>query len=234
MTTRVLAGTSGFQYPAWRGGFYPAGLKTQDMLAHYGTRLGSVEINQTFYRMPKPEALARWAEAVPADFRFAIKASQRITHRMRLKGCQDALGFLLGNLQTLGDRLGAVLFQLPPNFKVDLPRLAAFVAELPQGTRAAFEFRHPSWWCDALYQLLADRDLALCIADVDAPEARVPWHATASYGYLRLRRDAYDETTLAELAARVGQTDWKAAYVYFKHEQAGPQLAAEFTKRCAG
>lgn len=229
----LLTGTSGFQYPAWRGDFYPEGLKTTDMLAHYAQHLPTVEINQTFYRMPKPELLSRWASQVPPEFRFSIKASQRITHRLRLKGCDDAVRFLLGNLEALGDKLACVLFQLPPNFKVDVPRLAAFVDLLPEGTRAAFEFRNASWWCDEVADVLRARELALCIADVEDADARTPWLSTAAYGYVRLRRDHYDDGTLATLAGKLAAQPWQQAYVYFKHEQTGPALAADFSRRCA-
>lgn len=229
---RVAVGTSGFQYKAWRGHFYPERMKEADMLSYYAARLPTVEINQTFYRMPKPELLTRWAAQVPPEFTFAIKASQRITHRLRLRDCEEPLGFLLESVTVLGPRLGSLLFQLPPNFKRDLPRLAAFVALLPAGMRAAFEFRHASWWDDEVYGLLAGRNLALCIADVDEADACTPLVATADYGYLRLRRDSYDEAALDTLAKRLQALPFAHVDAYFKHEDVGPGLAAAFSRRC--
>lgn len=231
---RIRAGTSGFSFPEWKGSFYPADLGAKDMLAFYGTRLSTVEINNTFYRLPKRDVLEGWASQVPADFRFAIKASRRITHFTRLKPeSYEPLGYLLTNLEVLGDRLGTVLFQLPPNLKKDLPRLEAFLGQLPAGKRFTFEFRHESWLADDVYDVLRSRDAALCCADV--AEEGAPLVPTASWGYLRLRRVAYDDASLDEWVDKIRAQPWTEADIYFKHEDeaTGPKLAARFLERLA-
>jgi uncharacterized protein YecE (DUF72 family) len=164
---RLLAGSSGFSYPEWKGSFYPTDLPQKGFLAHYAGRLPAVEINNTFYRMPKAEMLARWAEQVPEGFRFVLKAPQRITHRERLAGSADSLAYFWKNAQTLGARLGPVLFQLPPFLRLDLDRLRSFLTELPAGLSAAFEFRHDSWFVPELEEVLRDAGAALCISDTD-------------------------------------------------------------------
>jgi uncharacterized protein YecE (DUF72 family) len=225
---RLGVGTSGYSYAAWKGPFYPKDLSGRDMLRFYAGRLGAVEINNTFYRLPKPSVLEGWAEQVPAEFRFVLKASRRITHLKRLKEVGDETRYLLETSGALGDRLGAILFQLPPNLKCDLPRLDAFLELLPAGTRAAFEFRHESWRGDELLARLRARDFALVAADGDeAPAEIVP---TAGWGYLRLRRTDYPRADLAAWAARVAAQSWSEAFVFFKHEDAGtgPRWAAEF------
>ena len=226
---RIRAGTSGFSFAEWKGSFYPADLPAKDMLSFFGTRLSTVEINNTFYRLPKRDVLEGWASQVPAGFRFAIKASRRITHFTRLKEeSYSPLEYLLGNLEALGERLGTVLFQLPPNLKKDLPRLAAFLQRLPPGRRFAFEFRHESWLGDDVYDLLRARDAALCCADV--AEEGAPLVPTASWGYLRLRRVAYEDDSLREWVDRIAAQPWTEADIYFKHEDeaTGPRLAARF------
>jgi len=230
----IYAGTSGYSYKEWKGPFYPEDLPAAGMLRFYAERLGAVEINNTFYRMPKRSVLESWAAQVPGSFRFAIKASRRITHFKRLKDAGEELGFLLGNLDALGERLGVVLFQLPPNLKKDRPRLEAFLELLPKATPAAFEFRHPSWTeDDETAQLLAGRGLALCRADSD--ETPLPGDLDAGrFGYLRLRRAGYADAELADFAdrlrARIRAQDWERAFVFFKHEDegAGPKLAQRF------
>lgn len=233
-------GTSGFSYPEWRGTFYPEKLATSKMLAFYAGRLRTVELNNTFYRMPREELLRGWADGTPAGFRFAPKASQQITHRQRLTGSADSAAFLFRTLLALGDKLGPVLFQLPPNFKKDLPRLVDFLALVPPGMKVAFEFRHASWFDDAVYEALARARTALCIAD--AEELATPLVATTDWGYLRLRRMDYDDAALATWAGHLqGEpapdaassqptvAGWQSAFIYFKHEDAGrgPQLAAQ-------
>lgn len=217
---RLLSGTSGFSYPAWRGSFYPPDLPERQMLAHYATRLPTVEINNTFYRMPRAEVLARWAETVPAEFRFVLKASRRITHQAKLVDCGDAVTFLWRAAQSLGERLGPILFQTAPTLKADAGRLSAFLDCLPEGCRAAFEFRHPSWADDATFAALRDRGHAWCIADTDGGDDP-PMVQTASWGYLRLRREDYSDSDLARWAERLRQTGWDEAYVFFKHEEEG-------------
>ena len=233
---QVFSGTSGFSYPAWRGSFYPEKLPTTRMLEHYAGQLGTVEINNTFYRMPKPETLTGWAALTPPGFRFAPKAPQQITHRQRLLGSADSAAFFWKTVGVLGERLGPALFQLPPNMKKDLPRLTDFLALLPPGARAAFEFRHESWFDDAVYAALSDRGAALCIAE--AEDLKTPSIPTTSWGYLRLRRMDYEEPAVAAWATwlREQQAKWTEAYVYFKHEDAGrgPQLAATLNRLWGG
>ena len=229
---RLLAGASGFAYKPWKGPFYPAGLKDAEMLGYYARQLPTVEINNTFYRMPKRSVLEGWARQVPAGFRFVLKASRRITHLARLKDCAEPLGFLLTNVPALGDRLGPLLFQLPPNLKPDAGRLEAFLTLLDESQpttlcRAAFEFRHPGWFDESIYELLRAHDAALVLADHGEQEEATPFVATGPFGYLRLRRDAYTDTDLAAWARRVAAQPWDEAYVFFKHEDAGlaPKLA---------
>jgi len=226
---RWSVGTSGYSYKEWRGPFYPAGLSPADMLGFYAARLPAVEINNTFYRLPKSSVLSSWAEQVPEDFRFSIKASRRITHFKRLAGAHQETDYLLGCLDALGARLGAVLFQLPPKLAVDLERLDAFLAGLPEGTRAAFEFRHPSWLEVPVLERLRARNLALVAVDsegADPPELV----ETASWGYVRLRRAAYTGAELEEWVHRLRAPGWDEAFVFFKHEDAGagPRLASGF------
>ena len=230
---RVLAGTSGFSYKEWKGSFYPEDLPAEEMLAYYAARLPAVEINNTFYRMPKPALLESWAAQVPPEFRFILKASQRITHRKRLKEDGDEVAYFFQTAATLGDRLGPTLVQLPPNLKKDLPRLEAFLAVLPEKARAAFEFRHASWFDADVFAALRAKGAALCVAEDE--ELATPLVATAGWGYLRLRRQDYDDAAVAAWAEKVRGQAWGEAYVFFKHEDAGsgPKLAAEFLKRIA-
>jgi uncharacterized protein YecE (DUF72 family) len=227
---RVLAGTSGFSYKEWKGSFYPEDLPAEQMLSFYAARLPAVEINNTFYRMPKPALLASWAEQVSPQFRFVLKASQRITHHKRLKEAGSEVAYFFQTAATLGKRLGPALFQLPPNLKKDLPRLEAFLAVLPEGARAAFEFRHAWWFEDDVFEALRARGAALCIAEDE--DLATPLVATSRWGYLRLRRQDYDDAAVAAWAEKVRAQAWDEAYVFFKHEDAGsgPRLAAEFLR----
>ena len=222
---RILPGTSGFSYKEWKGSFYPEDLPDSEMLRFYSSRLPAVEINNTFYRMPRAALLETWAERVPDGFSFALKASQQITHRKRLKEAGEAVSYFLQVATTLGDRLGPVLFQLPPNLKKDLPRLSEFLAGLPPSFRAAFEFRHDSWFDEEVFTSLADRGAALCWAEDE--ELATPRRPTAGWGYLRLRRPDYGEPEIAAWAERIRSQPWSDAYVFFKHEDegAGPRLA---------
>jgi len=225
---QILAGTSGFSYKEWKGRFYPEGLPNAEMLAYYSGRLPSVEINNTFYRLPRESVLEGWAEQVPSDFKFVIKASRRITHFKRLKGAEEETGYLLRTLGVLGDKLGAVLFQLPPNMKRDVERLEAFLSGLGDPGRAAFEFRHPTWFEDETYDCLRSHGAALCAADTDEEETEIV--QTAPWGYIRLRKIDYGEAALAEWASQVGDTGWERAFVFFKHEDdaGGPRMAERF------
>jgi uncharacterized protein YecE (DUF72 family) len=215
----VHVGTSGFSYPAWKGHFYPKDLPSSKFLRYYGQHLDTVEINNTFRRMPTEKTVAGWAAQVPSGFRFVLKAPQRITHMLRLKKAAHAVAQFVEVAQTLGERLGPLLFQLPPNFKKDVDRLAAFLPLVPAGCKVAFEFRHESWFADDVYQALRARDAALCIAQEEEREA--PFVATASWGYLRLRRPAYGPRKLASWADRVLSQPWTESYVFFKHEEEG-------------
>jgi len=225
---RILAGTSGFSYKEWKGSFYPEDLPDAEMLRYYAGKLSAVEINNTFYRMPRSEMLSRWAEQVPDGFLFALKASQQITHRKRLKEAGDAVAYFFKIAVTLGDRMGPVLFQLPPNFKKDLPRLTEFLAVLPPASRCAFEFRHPSWFEDDVFEALKSRGCALCIAEDE--DLATPFVSTAGWGYLRLRRQDYSEEDLRDRAGRLLSQPWSDAFVFFKHEEegTGPRLAGQF------
>jgi len=228
MTTPALwAGASGYAYDVWKGSFYPQKIAADAMLAWYAARLPTVEINNTFYRMPKTAVLAQWAAATPPAFRFAVKASRRITHDARLKAeeAAEALTHLYRNLATLGDRRGPVLFQLPPFLKKDLPRLHDFLALLPQGHRAVLEFRHDSWFDDAVYDALRGAGAALCLSEREDASAP-PLVETAPWGYLRLRLETYDEADLARWAQRIADTGWREAHVYFMHEPTAPAYAA--------
>jgi uncharacterized protein YecE (DUF72 family) len=224
---RVLVGTSGFSYPPWRGSFYPEKLPAADMLAFYAQQLPTVEINNTFYRMPSPTLLDRWSAATPADFVFALKCSRRITHELRLHDTQSAVERFASGAATLGSKLGPVLFQLPPWLHKDLERLQAFLtllAQVGQGIRPAFEFRHASWFSDDVYSTLRAAGAALCIAEAEKLET--PLQATASWGYLRLRREDYTPATLDAWAGWIAGQPWNEAYVFVKHETAeAPVLA---------
>ena len=227
-----LVGTSGFAYKEWKGTFYPEGLPAGRMLEHYAGQLPAVEINNTFYRLPKRSVLESWADQVPESFRFVIKASRRITHFKRLKNAGDETGYLLETLGVLGDRLGAVLFQLPPNLPLDLERLETFAALLPAGTPAAFEFRHPSWSAEPVDALLRERAWARVRVDDGTDEAG-EIDAGAGWVYLRLRGAAYDRGALGSWARRVRAAEPSRAYVFFKHETSGPALAAQLLEVAA-
>ena len=203
------------------------------MLSFYGERLGAVEINNTFYRLPKASVLESWASQVSDGFRFSIKASRRITHFTRLKEeSRDPTEYLLSTVTALGDKLGVLLFQLPPNLKKDVPRLEGFLAMLPEGTPAAFEFRHETWKDDEVYDALRARGMAFVCADTDDSEDDEPLVSTGAWGYLRLRRPDYEAADLGRWADRIAQLDWDRVFVFFKHEDegAGPRLAARFVE----
>lgn len=222
---RVRAGTSGFSYAEWRGGFYPEGLSADAMLAHYAGRLPSVEINNTFYRMPSAEVLEGWRAATPEGFRFAVKASRRITHMGKLRRVEDSVAHLVKMLALLGDKLGVVLFQLPPVLRRDDALLEGFLALLPQGFPAALEVRHASWLDETVFTLLRARNVALVGGDPEEGGPRVPLVPTADFGYLRLRAEDYSDAEIAAWHARIAAEPWREAYVFFKHETKGPDFA---------
>jgi uncharacterized protein YecE (DUF72 family) len=227
----LFVGTSGYSYKEWKGSFYPEDLPAKEMLSYYSRRLPAVEINNTFYRLPQPSMIENWKEQVPEDFRFSIKATQRITHIKRLKNCAEETKFLIETASLLEERLGVVLFQLPPNSKKDLERLREFLDCLPAATRVAFEFRNESWLDDETFNLLGAKNSALVVSDTDEkPLASIT--RTADWGYLRLRRTSYAKKDLSEWMRRVQGQEWKDAFVFFKHEDegVGPKLAAQFLK----
>ena len=223
----IRIGTSGWSYGAWRGVFYPPDLAEDAWLAHYARRLRAVEINSTFYRLPAPATLERWRNAVPAGFLFSVKASRFITHMKKLKDPQASLALFLERIQLLGSTLGPVLFQLPPRWRVNLPRLAAFLEALPAGHRYAFEFRDPSWWTDAVHDLLARHGAALCIHDLDGVQS--PEVVTGRLVYVRLHgpdgpyQGSYDQAALAHWAerAQAWADQGRDVHCYFDNDQQG-------------
>lgn len=224
---RILAGASGYSYKEWQGSFYPQDMKPEGMLAFYSARLPTVEINNTFYRMPKTSVLESWAASTPEGFRFAIKASRRITHISRLKAesAAEPLGYLYRNLAALGAKRGPVLFQLPPNLKKDLPRLEAFLRLLPADHRAAFEFRNRTWFADEVYDALKRAGAALCLSERE-DGAPPPLVETAPWGYVRLRLETYTDGDLGQWARRLGATGWRETFAYFMHEPTAPGYAS--------
>ena len=226
---KLWVGTSGYSYKAWLGKFYPEDLPSKEMLRFYASRLPAVEINNTFYRLPKESVLQSWAEQAPADFSFVLKASQRITHRKRLKDAGDEVQYLFRVAAALGSKQGAMLFQLPPNLRKDIERLKNFLALLPHDIPAAFEFRHPSWFDEEVFACLRERNCSLCLAETEET-LNADLVATATWGYLRLRRPDYTRADLQYWKERVLAQKWDQVYIFFKHEDdgIGPKLAAEF------
>jgi uncharacterized protein YecE (DUF72 family) len=217
---RVLVGTSGYSYKEWKGPFYPDDLPARAFLRFYAERFGTVEINNTFYRMPTSKLVATWAGEAPEGFMFALKAPQRITHIAKLKDAGETAAVFVRIAATLGARLGPLLFQLPPFLRKDVPRLAAFleqVAALPERPRVAFEFRHASWFDDEVWAALRAHGAAVCVAEGEA--LQVPLVATADWGYLRLRRDEYPDELLTEWAKQILAQPWREAFVYIKHDE---------------
>lgn len=230
----LYVGTSGYSYKEWKGSFYPEKIPAREMLSYYAGRLSTVEINATFYRMPQKSMLENWKEQVPPTFRFSLKAPQRVTHFKRLKETEEETKYFFEVAETLGDQLGVVLFQLPPNMKKDLLRLETFLQQLPATPRAAFEFRHPTWFDDDVLEVLKSRNLALVVSDTDdMPTTHID--KTADWGYLRLRRVNYSEENLSEWVGRINQQQWSETFVFFKHEDegTGPKLAAQFLELAA-
>ena len=234
---RAWIGTSGWSYDAWKGGFYPEKIGSSDMLGYYAERLPAVEVNNTFYRLPKKEVLEGWGEQGGEDFRFVLKASRRITHQAKLgEGGFDALDFLTGNREALGASAGPILFQTPPWLKKDLELLAAFLERLPADLPAAFEFRSTSWFDEEVFTVLRDHGAALVTAETEKPEKDPPFVSTADWGYLRLRKPVYEADEVEAWAERVRGTGWSDAYVFFKHEDegTGPRLAGRMLELLGG
>jgi uncharacterized protein YecE (DUF72 family) len=225
---RILVGTSGYNYPEWRGTFYPEKLSTNKMLAYYAERFPTVEINYTFYRIPTEKLLAGWAAGTPESFSFTLKAPRRITHDSKLQRCEELTQTFCRTASTLGPKLAALLFQLPPNFKKDAAVLKSFLELLPEGTRAAFEFRHASWFDAEVFDALRSKNIALCVADSD--KLHSPVEVTASYGYFRLRDEGYQQPDIERWAQTIrGLQQLSDVLVYFKHEEQG--LGPDFARR---
>jgi uncharacterized protein YecE (DUF72 family) len=219
----ILVGTSGWSYKEWKGSFYPDKIPAEEMLRFYAGRFRTVEVNNSFYRIPNERVLANWAEQVPEQFRFVLKASRRITHNHRLADQDGSLDYFLRAANPLGARLGPTLFQLPPTFKKDPTRLRDFLGRLPRRWLAAMEFRHPSWFDDEVYDLLRARDVPLVVVDEDEPEGPgSPLIPTATWGYLRLRRSWYEAPRLEQWARQIRSQPWNEAYVFLKHEEGSP------------
>ena len=236
--TRILAGTSGYAFKEWKGPFYPEDLKDAGMLGFYASKFPAVEINNTFYQMPKENSLLDWAAKVPEQFSFAMKASQRITHFQRLKPeSVELVEYLVRTAAVLGTRLGPILFQLPPNMKKDFDKLAAFLVKLPKGPRYVIEFRHESWFGDDVFGALRDHDVAMGV--IEQEDFSSPVQPTASWGYLRLHRFDYDAAMLSAWAKRIRENGWSEAYVFFKHDHipdsagSGPLAVQAFERAVA-
>ena len=226
---KTFVGTSGFSYKEWKGPFYPEDLPQTKMLGYYASQLSSVEINNTFYRMPKSEVLEGWAQTVPDSFRFVLKVSRRITHQKALQDKQDSVDYLMRMSETLGPKRGPFLLQLPPYLRKNLDLLSGFLAIWPREAPVAIEFRHRSWLEPETYELLERRGAALCCADGN-DELPAALERTCSWGYLRLRREDYGEADLQSWADKIRSKNWDEVYVFFKHEDAGagPRMAAQF------
>lgn len=228
-------GTSGFQYSEWKGTFYPEKMPASKMLPFYAERFSTTEVNYTFHRIPSAPTIEGWFKGTPERFKFALKAPQKVTHFAKLQNCEDTMRFFHQVVLDLEKKLGPVLFQLPPGFKKDAERLRTFFECLPSGMQAAFEFRHPSWFDDEVYEILKSKNVALCIAESE--KLTTPIVATADYGYLRLRREDYQDADVVRWseAIKAHESSWSDAFVYFKHEESGigPKLATRMMERMA-
>jgi uncharacterized protein YecE (DUF72 family) len=223
MGMRVLVGTSGYSYKEWKGPFYPKDLAAAGFLGFYAAAFKTVEINNTFYRMPTSKLIEGWAGEAPATFTFAVKAPQRITHIAKLVDAAETTRIFVHTVSALGPRLGPLLFQLPPFLRKDVPRLSSFLdhacalfADRPGGHRIAFEFRHASWFDDEVWDVLRAHRVALCVAEGEAIAS--PLVATSDWGYVRLRKDAYPDALLEDWAKKIAAQPWKEAYIYVKHD----------------
>lgn len=228
-SVHLLTGTSGYSYPQWRGTFYPAELRDEDMLPHYATQLPTVEINNTFYRIPKPDVVDTWKARAPEPFTFVIKASQRISHHAKLKGenAHGSLRYLYSVIERLGAQLGCVLLQTPPYLRADVGLLAALLAHVPAGQRMAFELPHESWNTAAVDQLLLDAGHCRVVADKE--DGSAAWPQLANWAYVRLRRDDYTEAQIAAWLGELRSKGLERAFVFFKHEDTarGAEMALQ-------
>jgi uncharacterized protein YecE (DUF72 family) len=224
---QFFIGTSAYSVSKWKGSFYPPKLPQKEMLRFYAGRFSTVEINNTFYKFPTESMMQSWAAEVPSSFRFVLKARQSITHFKRLKNAEDQTDDFLKIALLLKKRLGPILFQLPPNFKKDVPRLDAFLDHVAGRARLAFEFRHESWLDDEVFDCLRVHSAALCLADADdLPSTGLV--RTANFGYIRLRRESYTDRSLKAWLKKIESQKWKEAFIFFKHEDTGtgPKFAA--------
>ena len=229
----IFAGTSGYSYKEWRGAFYPPEMHPDEWLSYYASRLPAVEINNTFYRMPRSHVVETWRDSVPDDFRFVIKASRRITHQKRLKDAEEPMGFLLSRAEILGARLGALLFQLPPNMAINVERLKQFQSLIPEDLPVAFEFRHASWDDEAVHSALSERGHALVVThDDSSTQDSLLTLLPGPLVYLRLRGSNYTPAALRRWREKVRNSDADSAFVFFKHEDAGggARMAESFLK----
>lgn len=227
---KYYVGTSGYSYNEWKGNFYPEDIKPKAMLKYYSKHFSTVEINNTFYRIPKKEVFENWKEQVPAKFRFILKAPQLVTHVKRLKtDTKDTVEYFTKVSSELGDKRGVVLFQLPPSFKLNLERLKDFISIIPAELKCAFEFRHEEWFNDDVYNLLREKNYALCLSDTDEEPVK-ELISTADWGYVRLRRMNYTKKNLSDWHKKLSDTKWKEAFIFFKHEDEGkgPEFAKKF------
>jgi uncharacterized protein YecE (DUF72 family) len=229
---RVLVGTSGYSYKEWKGVFYPKEVPASGFLRYFAGRLPTVEINNTFYRMPTAKLVDGWLAEVPETFTFAVKAPQRITHISKLLDAKETTEAFARVVDRLGARLGPLLFQLPPFLRKDVPRLAAFLEGIPAGHRVAFEFRHASWFDDEVWSTLRAHGTALCVAEGEALAS--PLVATADWGYVRLRKDEYPDALLQEWATKIRAQPWTDAFVYVKHDEGdAPSVARRLAEMLA-
>jgi uncharacterized protein YecE (DUF72 family) len=226
---KLHVGTSGYSHKEWKGSFYPVKIDPSEMLQYYAEHFAAVEINNTFYRMPNEKTLAQWSEQVPNGFVFVIKASRKITHLKRLMGVEDELSYLLTTAGTLGDRLGPILFQMPPNMKKDVDRLVSFLRLLPDPCQSALEFRNDSWFDDEVYSVVAEHNANLVWSDT-MEQSRARQISTTNFGYLRLRQESYEDEDLRTLCNATRAQPWDEVFVFFKHEEegTGPRLASRF------
>lgn len=229
---RTWVGTSGFQYPEWKGKFYPEDMSASKMLTFYAQEFRSTEVNYTFRSIPSEKTIKRWCDETPKDFRFSLKAPQRVTHFAKLKNCGSVLEAFFEAVHGLGSKMGPMLFQLPPTFRKDAVLLGEFLGTAPKGLRVTFEFRHASWFADDVFEILSRRNAALCLAESE--EFETPRVATADFGYLRPRRLDYTGTQIKQWAKflQAQSKGWSEVFAYFKHEETcvGPRFAKALMK----